>query len=73
MCFCNESNPNNVPISSFTINMGNDHNEILYKIEDGIKNSLKQMENMKKVGLITLLRILIGDTKIYFKLFLLII
>lgn len=42
MCFCNESNPNNVPISSFTINMGNDHNEILYKIEDEIKKFIKE-------------------------------
>lgn len=41
MCFCNESNPNNVPISSFTINMGNDHNKILYKIEDEIKKFIK--------------------------------
>lgn len=42
MCFSNETNPNNVPISSFTTCMGNNHNEILYKIEGEIKKFIKE-------------------------------
>lgn len=38
LCFCNASNPNNVPVSCFTIDIGNNHNEILHKIETEIKN-----------------------------------
>lgn len=36
MCLCNEPNPNNIPAKSFTINIGNNHKEILRKIENNL-------------------------------------
>lgn len=50
MCFCNETNPNNVPISSFTTFMGNNHNEILYKIENEIKKFIKENGETNETG-----------------------
>lgn len=42
MCLCNETNPNNVPIRSFTTYIGNNHNEILHRIESEIKKFIKE-------------------------------
>lgn len=38
---CNESNPNNIPISSYTINIGNNHKKILNTIENIIEKIIK--------------------------------
>ena len=41
ICYCSESNPNNIPVSSFTIDVGNNHSEILSIIENKLKELIK--------------------------------
>lgn len=38
MCFTEETNPNNIPRKNYTIEIGSNHNEILFRIEKEIKN-----------------------------------
>lgn len=48
LCLCNEANPNNIPVSTYTIDLGNNYIDVLFRIENEIKHLIKTNGKPKK-------------------------